>query len=82
MQLNAAARVALIALAASMLAGSPARAQQPVVATPAPDVGTMAPDFGLPAATRYGLLRDPVRLSDLRGSTVVLAFFYQARTKG
>lgn len=86
MQLNAAARVALIALAASMLAGSPARAQQPAVATPAatpaPDVGTMAPDFGLPAATRYGLLRDPVRLSDLRGSTVVLAFFYRARTKG
>ena len=41
-----------------------------------------APDFALPGATRYGLLRDPVRLSDFRGSTVVIAFFYQARTKG
>jgi peroxiredoxin len=28
------------------------------------------------------LLRDPVRLSDFRGKTVVLAFFYRARTKG
>jgi peroxiredoxin len=42
----------------------------------------MAPDFVLPGATRYGVLRDPVRLSDLRGKTVVLAFFYRARTKG
>jgi peroxiredoxin len=42
----------------------------------------MAPDFTLPGATRYGVLRDPVRLSDLRGKTVVLAFFYKARTKG
>ena len=42
----------------------------------------MAPDFALPGATRYGRLRDPVRLSDFRGKTVVLAFFYRARTKG
>jgi peroxiredoxin len=42
----------------------------------------MAPDFALPAATRYGLLRDSIRLSDLRGKTVVIAFFYKARTKG
>lgn len=42
----------------------------------------MAPDFTLPAATRYGLLRDAVRLSDYRGQTVVLAFFFKARTKG
>ena len=47
-----------------------------------PEVGAMAPDFQLPGATRYGLLRDPVRLSDHRGKTVVLAFFYRARTKG
>jgi peroxiredoxin Q/BCP len=72
-----------IALALASVA-SPARAQQPaaVPATPSPEVGTLAPDFTLPAATRYGLLRDPVRLSDLRGKTVVLAFFYRARTKG
>ena len=47
-----------------------------------PAVGSMAPDFALPAASRYGLLAAPARLSDFRGSTVVIAFFYQARTKG
>ena len=45
-------------------------------------VGEMAPDFELPGATRYGLLETPVRLSDLRGNTVVLAFFFRARTRG
>ena len=42
----------------------------------------MAPDFTISGATRYGVLRDSVRLSDFRGQTVVLAFFFQARTKG
>ena len=42
----------------------------------------MAPDFTIPGATRFGLLREPIRLSELRGQTVVLAFFFQARTKG
>lgn len=45
-------------------------------------VGEMAPDFALPGATRYGLLEDPVRLADYRGETVVLAFFFRARTRG
>ena len=73
-----------IALAAMLLsAASAARAQQPAApAEPAPEVGTMAPDFALAGATRYGVLRDPVHLSDFRGKTVVLAFFYKARTKG
>jgi len=79
-------RRAVVALAVTVLAGSAARAQQPAAPAapsyPAPDVGAMAPDFALPGATRYGLLRDPVRLSDHRGKTVVLAFFYRARTKG
>jgi len=47
-----------------------------------PGVKDFAPDFALGGATRYGLLKTPVRLSDYRGRTVVLAFFYQARTKG
>jgi hypothetical protein len=47
-----------------------------------PQVGSVAPDFSLPGATRYGRLQNPVKLSDFRGQTVVLAFFYQARTKG
>jgi len=74
-------RVALAAML--VLAASTAGAQQPAAASPpAPEVGTMAPDFALPAATRYGLLRDSIRLSELRGKTVVIAFFYKARTKG
>jgi hypothetical protein len=54
------------------------------VAAPAlgPAINAVAPDFTLTGATRYGVLKDPVRLSDFRGRTVVLAFFVQARTKG
>ena len=33
-------------------------------------------------ASRYGLLRGPLRLSDFRGQTVIVAFFPKARTKG
>jgi len=46
------------------------------------EVGIEAPDFELRAATRFGVLKDPVRLSDFRGKTVVLAFFYRVRTPG
>jgi hypothetical protein len=45
-------------------------------------VGEMAPDFELPGATRYGALAEPVTLSDYRGETVVLAFFFRVRTPG
>jgi len=51
-------------------------------AAPPLQVGAVAPDFTLPGATRYGVLAKPVRLSDFKGKTVVLAFFYKARTKG
>ena len=43
-------------------------------------VGEMAPNITVTGATRYGVLQDPVRLSDLRGEVVVLAFFFRART--
>lgn len=57
--------------------------QQPAAAQPVGlAVGEMAPDFAIPGATRYGVLRDPIRLSEFRGQTVVLAFFPKARTKG
>ena len=46
------------------------------------EVGAPAPDFALRGATRYGVLADPVRLSDFKGKTVVLAFFFKARTSG
>jgi hypothetical protein len=50
--------------------------------TPPLEIGAVAPDFSLRGATRYGVLASPIRLSDFKGKTVVLAFFYQARTKG
>lgn len=64
--------------------------QQPTAAPPPPPppgpppiaVGAVAPDFAIPGATRYGTLKSPVRLSDFKGKTVVLAFFFKARTKG
>ena len=68
------------ALAMSAISGS-AQSQQPTGAAPL-TVGSVAPDFTLPGASRYGLLQKPVTLSDYRGQTVVLAFFYQARSKG
>ncbi len=69
-------RLALLAVAG--LVGAPiACAQNPPL-----EVGAMAPDFALSGATRYGVLRDPVRLSDFRGRTVVVAFFFRARTRG
>ncbi len=46
------------------------------------EIGARAPDFSLLGATRYGVLAKPVRLSDFKGKTVVLAFFYKARTGG
>ena len=73
-------RFMFLLAAALLLTSAPAQAQ---AVDPDPiAVGTMAPDFSLPAATRHGILRDPVRLSDLRGQAVVLAFFYRARTRG
>jgi len=55
----------------------------PAAPSPPPlDVGAVAPDFSIPGATRYGTLRNGVRLSDYKGKTVVLAFFFKARTRG
>ena len=70
----------LLALAAAprLFAQQP----QPGSAATAPEVGQAAPEFSLAGATRFGLLKEPVKLSDYRGQTVVLAFFPKARTKG
>jgi len=73
---------ALLALLVTALATPGARAQQPAAAAAELAVGADAPDFTLPGATRYGVLKGPVHLSDFKGKTVVLAFFYKARTKG
>ncbi|MFN8650757.1 MAG: hypothetical protein U0133_02495 [Gemmatimonadales bacterium] len=45
-------------------------------------VGMAAPEFALKAATLNGVESTPVKLSDFRDQTVVIAFFYKARTKG
>ena len=74
----------LALLLGSMVASAqnpPAKQAEPAAAKP-PFVGDVAPDFTLPGATRYGLLARPVSLSEYRGKTVILAFFYVARTKG
>jgi peroxiredoxin Q/BCP len=74
----------VVAMAAALAAGGAgilvAQPAQP--AQTGPQVGQPGPDFGLSGATRYGLLKDQVKLSDFKGQTVVLAFFYKARTRG
>lgn len=75
-------RSVLMAFAAALVfVASPAAAQEVARSGP-PTVGEEAPDFALTGATRDGVMAEPVRLSDLRGKTVVLAFFYRARTRG
>ena len=66
------------------LAGVPAMlaAQQAPPAAPPLEIGALAPDFTMNGATRYGVLARPIHLSDFKGKTVVLAFFYKARTGG
>ena len=63
-----------LAAAPAMLAG-----QQ---AAPPLEIGAVAPDFTMKGATRYGVLARPIHLSDFKGKTVVLAFFFKARTSG
>jgi hypothetical protein len=67
-----------IAVAAGLAAApAPSLAQ----ATPL-EAGVVAPDFTLPGATRHGILAEPISLRDYEGKTVVLAFFFRARTRG
>jgi hypothetical protein len=73
------ATIAVLAVAGMAHHPAPAAAQD----SPVPlAVGATAPDFSIPGATRYGVLRDPIRLNDFRGKTVVLAFFFRARSRG
>lgn len=72
------AKLALFAGVLSLGVPSDARAQGPDFLA----VGEMAPDIEVAGATRHGVLADPVRLSDYRGETVVLAFFFRVRTRG
>jgi hypothetical protein len=68
----------IVPLAVTLAAQQPAATEDPKPL----EVGVAAPDFALPGATRFGLLKSPVHLSDFKGKTVVLAFFFKARTRG
>jgi hypothetical protein len=70
-------RVVALSILAGALAFAPQAAKSQLL-----QVGRMAPDFSLTGATRDGVLANPVKLSDYRGKTVVLAFFFQVRTPG
>ena len=82
------ARLSAFLIAAVVFPCSLARSQvtSTTPAGPQPDVGPkvgeMAPDFEFTGITRYGKLANSHKLSDLRGQTVVLAFFPKARTRG
>ncbi|MGH7466002.1 MAG: hypothetical protein ACREK1_12550 [Longimicrobiales bacterium] len=67
--------------APAALAPAAVTAQQPDVPAPL-EIGAVAPDFTLPGATRHGVLREEIKLRDYAGKTVVLAFFFRARTRG
>jgi len=64
-------------LALTLLA-APAAAQDTIPLT----VGSLAPDFVLGGGSAGGVLAQPIRLRDLRDKTVIIAFFYKAKTKG
>lgn len=73
--------VLLVSSASVLKAGaqeSPAATQQ----EQGPAIGEQAPEFSLTGASRTGVRPRPVKLRDFKGKTVVLAFFYKARTKG
>lgn len=75
-------RLVLLSLLAGAIAlGAPAQSgaqEDPALLA----AGEMAPDIELTGATRYGVIAEPVHLSDYRGETVVLAFFFRARSRG
>jgi len=66
----------IAALTAPVVGAQEQKAPEPL------QVGATAPDFTLPGATRYGTLRARSTSAISKGKTVVLAFFYKARTKG
>lgn len=84
--------IALIVSAATLPAQTPASpasaapvsaAQQPALPPPPEvDVGKIAPDFTIELADSAGPVATPVKLSDLRGKVVVLAFYPADRSTG
>jgi peroxiredoxin Q/BCP len=87
-----AATIALFAsVASAQTPGAPAptapaaAAQQPAPPPPPPaeiDIGKIAPDFTVDWANASGPIAKPLKLSDLRGKVVVLAFYPLDRSTG
>jgi peroxiredoxin Q/BCP len=74
--------LAALAASAQGLSAQAAAPAAPPQTTEPLAVGAMAPEFSLAGATRFGVLDQPVNLSDFKGKTVVIAFFPRARTRG
>jgi thioredoxin-dependent peroxiredoxin len=72
----------VLAVLAASAQGLAAQTTNPPQTTEPLAIGAMAPEFSLAAATRFGVLDQPVKLSDFKGKTVVVAFFPRARTRG
>jgi thioredoxin-dependent peroxiredoxin len=71
-------------LVSAAVASAQAPATQPVAPPPPPevDVGKIAPDFTMEWADASGPIEKPVKLSELRGTVVVLAFYPADRSSG
>src|SRR5262245_44554633 len=68
--------------ALALAAATPVSAQATQEGSVFLPVGTMAPDFAVQGGIRYGLIAQPIRLSQFRGKTVVLAFYFRVRGGG
>lgn len=69
-------------LAAAAFLGVPALAGAQDAAESFLAVGEAAPDVSFTGATRHGVLANPVSLKDYLGETLVIAFFFRARSSG
>lgn len=68
--------------AMGILAAAPLAAQQPAAPAATPlAAGALAPGFALAAGNKAGLAGQ-MSLADLHDKTVVIAFFYRARSRG
>ena len=80
------AALALLALAVTVPSAARAQATASAAAAPvaptAPAIGQLAPDFTADWADGTGARTAPVKLSDLRGKVVVIAFYPKDRTSG
>jgi hypothetical protein len=75
--------LAAILVAALGLGAAPTVAAQDADAAAEPlAVGARAPDFTLVGADADGVLSDSIRPTDFRGHTLVIAFFFRARSSG